>query len=71
MCWWSQDSVKNTVNTLLIERLVRFQVMKTEFPILINSETDFEEQRFFYPMDSGVRSMQVQLAGCNFISCQG
>jgi hypothetical protein len=70
MYLWSQESVKSTVNTLLIENLVRFLVMKNEFPIPINSETDLEEQRFFYPMDSGDPSMQIKLAGCNFISCQ-
>jgi hypothetical protein len=76
MCWWGQDNVDSTVNTLLVGPVVRFQVKKTEFPILITSERYFERQRFFYPLDNGVPTLRVKLAGrevkhCTFISCQG
>jgi hypothetical protein len=36
--------------------------VKREIPILKNSERDFEGQRFFYPMDNGVPSLEVKLA---------
>jgi hypothetical protein len=42
--------------------VVRFQAVKREIPILKNPERDFEEQRFFSPMDNGVSSLEVKLA---------